>query len=71
MPVMLQVVHEFVGYASAWWSQALYRVLVVLSLGLVWILSQYSVRAKLWLLQRCPLSRADFVHAQVSVLAML
>lgn len=62
---LVQLVREFVGYASIWWAQALYRVLVLLSLGLVWVLGVYNVRAKLWMLRQCPLGQADFVCVQV------
>ncbi|KAL3156301.1 hypothetical protein ABBQ32_012570 [Trebouxia sp. C0010 RCD-2024] len=55
------VVHEFVGYAPVWWAQTLYSILVLLSLGLIWVLGFYTVQASLWTLQECPLANADFV----------
>lgn len=66
----MQVVHEFVGYARVWWAQILYRVLVLLSLGLVWALGFYTVHASLWTLQECALSKAEFVCVRVRVLSM-
>ena len=66
----VQVVHEFVGYAPIWWARALYRVLVPLSLGLIWVLGFYTVHASLWTLQECPLSSADFVCVRVSSVSM-
>ena len=67
--VAVQVVHEFVGYASVWWTQGLYSALVVLSLGLIWVLGLYSVHARLWTLQKCSLGKADFVCAQACLLS--
>lgn len=63
-----QVVREFVGYARVWWAQILYRILVLLSLGLVWALGFYTVHASLWTLRECALSQAEFVCVRVSVL---
>lgn len=65
---MTQVVHEFVGYARVWWAQILYRILVLLSLGLVWALGFYTVHASLWTLRECALSQAEFVCVRVGVL---
>ena len=62
--------HEFVGYAYTWWAKALYRTLVMLSFGLVWVLGLYSISASLWMLQKCPLNRADYVCVQVIELSM-
>ena len=62
----LQVVDEFVGYTARVWTLALYRLLVVLTGGLLWPLTQYSPSANLWSLQECHLSLADYVHVQVS-----
>lgn len=65
----VQVVHEFVGYAPVWWAQTLYSILVLLSLGLIWVLGFYTVQASLWTLQECPLANADFVCVRVSLLS--
>ena len=65
----MQVVRDFVGYTSVWWAQALYRVLTLLSLGLVWVLGQQYVNARLWTLRKCPLGTAEFVYVQVQTLA--
>ena len=65
---MLQVVHRFEGYSTVWWAQILYTLLLLLSLGLLWVIGVYSVRASLWTLQKCPLSKADYVCVQVGVL---
>lgn len=64
---MLQDVQKFVGYSANWWAVALYKVLVLLTGGIVWILGQlcYHETVTLWLLQRCPLSGAQLVHVQV------
>ena len=64
--VPMQVVHKFVGYATVWWAVGVYRMLVLLTGGLLWILAQYYVRATLWTLQKRPLSSADFVLVQAS-----
>ena len=69
--VVVQVVHNFVGYASVWWTQGLYIALVVLSLGLIWVLGLYSVHARLWMLRKCSLSKADVVCAQARLISTL
>lgn len=68
--VPVQVVHEFVGYTPVWWAQTLYSILVLLSLGLIWVLGFYTVHASLWTLQECPLADAEFVCVQVRLLNM-
>ena len=63
----MQVVREFVGYVSVWWAQALYFVLMLLSLGLIWLLGLYNIEAKLWRFRKCTLRKANFVSVQVQV----
>ncbi|KAL0037175.1 hypothetical protein WJX79_003951 [Trebouxia sp. C0005] len=63
-PVDSTVVREFVGYASVWWAQVLYIVLILLSLGLIWVLGLYHIDAKLWRFRRCALGKAKFVSVQ-------
>lgn len=64
---LVQVVREFVGYASVWWAQVLYIVLILLSLGLIWVLGLYHIDAKLWRFRRCALGKAKFVSVQVQM----
>ena len=63
----VQVVREFVGYASVWWAQVLYTFLILLSLGLIWVLGLYNIDAKLWRFQKCTLRKANFVSVQVQM----
>ena len=63
----MQVVREFVGYASVWWAQVLYMVLVLLSLGLIWVLGLYNIDANLWRFRKCTLRKANFVSVQVQM----
>ena len=63
--VMLQVVQTIVGYTARSWAVVVYRTLVLLSGGLLWLLSQYSPRARLWSLRKCCLQQADVVHVKV------
>lgn len=58
---------EFVGYASVWWAQVVYIVLVLLSLGLVWVVGLYNINANLWRFRKCPLRKANFVSVQVQM----
>lgn len=63
----MQVVREFVGYASVWWAQVLYIVLVPLSLGLIWVLGLYNLDANLWRFRKCTLKKANLVSVQVQM----
>ena len=63
--VMLQVVQTIVGYTARSWAVIVYRILVLLSAGLLWLLSRYSPRLRLWSLRKCPLQQADIVHVKV------
>ena len=63
--VVVQVVHEFVGYTTSAWAMAAYRILVVLTGGFIWMLGQYIPQTTLWTMQQCPLSKAEYVHAKV------
>jgi hypothetical protein len=63
----MQVVREFVGYASVWWAEVLYIVLIPLSLGLTWILGLYNTNASLWRFRKCSLRKANFVSVQVQI----
>ena len=64
--LVLQLVREFVGYKGRAWTVATYRLLVLATGGLFWLLGRYSPAARLWSLQVCSLSQADLVHVKVS-----
>ena len=65
--LLVQVVRDFVGYASVWWAQVLYIVLVLLSLGLIWVVGLYNMKANLWRFRKCTLRKANFVYVQVQI----
>ena len=62
----LQVVHNCSGYATVWWALGIYQVLVLVTGGAAWILGRCNMHAVLWTMQKCPLSRAEFVLVQVT-----
>ena len=67
----LQVVHEWCGYTIKGWAIAIYRLLVVLTGGLVWVITQYRPRTCLWTMQKCSLSKATYVYVKVMSLLCL
>lgn len=70
-PLPLQAVHEFTGYTARWWAVAPHQVIVLLTGVIGWVLAQLHIHAPptVWTLQKCPLSRAEFVHVQVLIVA--
>ena len=64
---VVQVVQQFVGYSTTWWAELLYRLLILLTAGLVWVLCQYHIKMRLWTKRQCPLSTADCIYVQVGV----
>jgi len=69
--VKLQVVHEWFGYTTKGWALAIYRLLVVLTGGLVWVITQYRPQTCLWTMQKCSLSKATYVFVKVMFLLCL
>ncbi len=67
----LQVVHESLGYTTKGWAIAIYRLLVVLTGGLAWVITQYRPQTCLWTLQKCSLSKATYVYVKVMSLLCL
>lgn len=67
----LQVVHEWSGYTTKGWALAIYRLLVVLTGGLVWVITQYRPQTCLWMMQKCSLSTATYVYVKVMFLFCL
>ena len=57
--------HAFVGDTDRSWAVVIYRLLVLLTGGLLWVICHYSPRLRLWTLQGCPLHEADVVHVKV------
>ena len=68
-PLPLQAVHEFTGYTARWWAVAPHQVILLLTGSIVWVLAQLHIDASptAWTLQKCPLSRAEFVRVQVLI----
>lgn len=61
----LQEVVAFMGYATRSWAVVLYRLLVLITGGLLWLFSRYNLHVKLWTLEECPLRQADVVRVKV------
>ncbi|DBA67666.1 TPA: hypothetical protein ACH3X2_001259 [Trebouxia sp. C0005] len=59
-----KVVQQFVGYTTRRWATALYPLLTILTGGLLWVVGQYYLQARLWTLQKCSLSKAQYVCAK-------
>lgn len=62
----LQIVRDFVGYTARAWPTVMYRFLVLVTGGVLWLLSRHSPVVKSWSLQKCHLSQADFVRVKVT-----
>jgi len=60
-----KVVQQFVGYTTRRWATVLYPLLTILTGGLLWVVGQRYLQARLWTLQKCSLSKAQYVHAKV------
>lgn len=67
----LQVVQNWYGYTTKGWALAIYRLLVVLTGGLVWVITQYRPQTCLWTMQKCCLSKATYVYVKVMFLSCL
>ncbi len=67
----LQVVHEWCGYTTKGWAIASYRLLVVLTGGLAWVITQYRPQTCLWTMHKCSLSKATHVYVKVISLLCL
>ncbi|KAL0024457.1 hypothetical protein WJX77_006172 [Trebouxia sp. C0004] len=57
-------VQQFVGYTTRRWAAVLYPLLTILTGGLLWVVGQRYLQAKLWTLQKCSLSKAQYVHVK-------
>ena len=63
----LQVVQEFVGFSIRPWAWCVYLVACVVSCGLLWLLPHYIPQTRLWMMYRCPLSKAQYFQAKVII----
>ena len=67
----MQVVQAFVGYTVRGWAIVFYRLLLLVTGGLLGVLGHQRPNLRKWVLQECPLDKADIVNVKVKWLHLL